>query len=53
MRFFIALEIPSENLPQFESIQTSLQKLIPEVRVTNLDKVHLTLAFLGEQPDDL
>lgn len=53
MRFFIALEIPSENLPSFQAIQKSLHTLIPQARLTALDKVHLTLAFLGEQPDQL
>lgn len=53
MRFFIALEIPSENLAQFQAIQTSLHTLIPQARMTNLDKIHLTLAFIGEQVDSL
>ncbi len=53
MRFFIAFEIPEENKSQFQAIQESLSKLIPQARMTNLDKIHLTLAFLGEQPDDL
>lgn len=53
MRFFIALEIPSENLPSFQAIQKSLHTLIPQARLTALDKIHLTLAFLGEQPDQL
>ncbi len=51
MRFFIALEIPSGNLAQFQAIQTSLHTLIPQAKLTDLDKVHLTLAFIGEQPD--
>lgn len=53
MRFFIALEIPGENIFQFQAIQTKLHTLIPQARLTNLDKIHLTLAFLGEQPDQL
>ena len=53
MRFFIALEIPSENGFQFQAIQDSLSKLIPQVKLTSLDKIHLTLAFLGEQSDNL
>ncbi len=53
MRFFIALEMPEENKPQFQAIQTSLQTLIPQIRLTALDKIHLTLAFIGEQPDEL
>ena len=53
MRFLIALEIPSENLAQFQAIQNKLHTLIPQTRITNLDKIHLTLAFIGEQPDNL
>ena len=53
MRFFIALEIPSENSLQFIAIQDKLHKLIPQARLTGLDKIHLTLAFIGEQPDQL
>lgn len=53
MRFFIALEIPSKNLLQFKAIQDSLHKLIPQVKLTSLDKIHLTLAFLGEQNPEL
>lgn len=51
MRFFIALEIPSENLPQFQAIQVGLHTLIPQVKLTDSEKIHLTLAFIGEQPD--
>lgn len=53
MRFFIALEVPSENLAQFQSIQANLQAIIPQVRLTNVDKIHLTLAFIGEEPSEL
>ena len=53
MRFFIALEIPSVNRLQFQSIQAKLHTIIPQARLTSLDKIHLTLAFLGEQPDNL
>lgn len=53
MRFFIALEIPSENIPQFQAIQDKLHTLIPQTKITGLDKIHLTLAFIGEQPDSL
>lgn len=44
MRFFIALEIPSENKLQFQAIQNSLRTLIPQARLTAVDKIHLTLA---------
>lgn len=53
MRFFIALEIPSQNMPQFQSIQEKLHTLIPQAKLTDLDKIHLTLAFIGEQSDEL
>lgn len=52
MRLFIALEIPSENILQFQDIQAKLHTLIPQVRITALGKIHLTLTFLGEQPDE-
>lgn len=53
MRFFIALEIPNENLLQFQSIQVKLRILIPQLKLTNFEKIHLTLAFIGEQFDEL
>lgn len=53
MRFFIALEIPSENIPSFQAIQAKLHTLIPQVKITSDNKLHLTLAFIGEQPDNL
>lgn len=52
MRFFIALEIPTENLLQFQSIQDRLNTLIPQARITDVDKIHLTIAFMGEQEDN-
>lgn len=53
MRFFITLEIPEEDKKQFESIQQKLHTIIPQVRLTDPDKLHLTFAFIGEQPDTL
>ncbi|MCR4305660.1 MAG: RNA 2',3'-cyclic phosphodiesterase [Candidatus Daviesbacteria bacterium] len=53
MRFFVALEIPNENLAEFQSIQAKLHTLIPQAKLTDVDKVHLTLAFIGEQPEQL
>lgn len=53
MRFFIALEIPEKNKSQLQSIQQKLHKLIPQARITNLEKIHLTLAFIGERPNNL
>src|SRR3989344_3497924 len=53
MRFFIALEIPTSSTKQIEEVQTKLKDLIHEVRTTDSGKLHLTIAFIGEQPDKL
>lgn len=53
MRFFVALEIPTESKEQLEIVQQRLNKLIPQIRLTDNDKLHLTIAFVGDQPDDL
>lgn len=50
MRFFIALEIPSQNKPQFQAILDRLHTIIPQAKLTDLDKIHLTLAFIADQP---
>lgn len=53
MRYFIALEIPESCRQQLEAVQQKLQQIIPEVRLTNSEKLHLTVAFIGEQPEHL
>lgn len=53
MRFFIALEIPEIDQQQLRTVQEKLKQLIPQARLTNPGKLHLTLAFVGEQPDSL
>lgn len=53
MRFFLALEIPPESEKEIEQVQKKLQDLIPTARLTQPNKLHLTLAFIGEQPDSL
>lgn len=53
MRFFIALELPPENKQQLKVIQNELAKLIPQARITDNQKLHLTLAFLAEQPTEM
>ena len=50
MRFFIAVEVPEENRKQIQSIQNKLQELIPSIHLTENSKLHLTIAFVGEQP---
>lgn len=53
MRFFIALEIPEESKIELERLQGRIQELIPNIRLTDPKKLHLTIAFIGEQPDTL
>ncbi len=53
MRFFIALEITDQNRTQIRQIQQEVAQVLPEARLTNPEKLHLTLAFIGEQPDSL
>ena len=53
MRFFIALEIPDTSKDDLSRVQQKLKELIPEFRPSELDKLHLTIAFVGEKPDFL
>jgi len=53
MRFFIALEIPENSRQEICDIQAEVEKLIPEAKITGSNKLHLTIAFIGDQPDRL
>lgn len=53
MRFFIALEIPDTSKDDLERVEQKLLNLIPNFKPSRLDKLHLTIAFVGEQPDSL
>ncbi len=53
MRFFIALEIPEKSRTELERVQSHLSQIIPSLRPTNPEKLHLTIAFIGEQPESL
>lgn len=53
MRYFIALEIPEDCKKQLETVQTRLKELVPEVRLTKSEKLHLTIAFVGEESANL
>jgi RNA 2',3'-cyclic 3'-phosphodiesterase len=53
MRFFIALHIPPENQAEIKKVQDDLIKIIPQARLTDPEKLHVTIAFIGEQPEQL
>lgn len=53
MRFFISLEIPETNREQLKAAQLRLKQIIPQVRLTDNEKLHLTIAFVGEEPEQI
>lgn len=53
MRFFIALEIPEDSKSELSDLQKKLKAIIPQIRISDTDKLHLTIAFIGEKPDSL
>lgn len=53
MRFFIALEIPEKSRVELEKVQSQLTQVIPSLRLTSPEKLHLTIAFIGEQPESI
>ncbi len=50
MRFFIALHIPPENQFEIKLIQQEIITIFPEAKLTEPEKLHVTIAFIGEQP---
>jgi 2'-5' RNA ligase len=53
MRFFIALEIPEQDRQGLQELQRQIAEIIPDMRLSEPEKLHLTLAFLGDHPDEL
>lgn len=53
MRFFIALDLPEETKEQLRGVQQRLKELVPQVSLTDNDKLHLTIAFVGEQDEGI
>lgn len=53
MRFFIALEIPENSQLQIKVIQNQLLEIFPNVRLIDHNKLHLTIAFLDDLPENL
>lgn len=53
MRFFIALEISTESRSEIEEVQTEISRIFPGIRLTDPEKLHITIAFVGEREDDL
>jgi len=49
MRAFVAIDVPDP----VRDVLEDLQERVPFGKLTDPEQMHLTLAFLGEQPDDL
>ncbi len=53
MRFFIALHIPLENQLEIKLVQQEILTMFPTARLTEPEKLHVTIAFIGEQPEKM
>ena len=53
MRLFLAINPPDDVRRAIIDGTASLREAAPEVRWTDEARLHLTLKFLGEQPDDV
>ena len=51
MRLFVALDIDESARLRFAEFQDRLRLLAPKTRWASVDGLHITLKFLGEQPD--
>jgi len=52
VRLFIAVEIPRPIREDLGRLQSSLKALLPDLRWSKPEGIHLTLRFLGEAPQD-
>ena len=52
MRLFIALSLPDEAREQLSAIQGRMRELALPLRTARAEGLHITLAFLGETPED-
>lgn len=53
MRFFFALEIPDGDRRELQQVQQRIKAILPSIHLTDPNKLHLTLAFVGEQGEEL
>lgn len=53
MRFFIALDLPALSEKEIHAVQEKVKSLIPQARLTESEQLHLTIAFIGEQLENI
>lgn len=51
-RTFIALPVPGDRAEKLQRLQTLIAPSLPGARWVDRDKFHVTLAFLGDVPDE-
>ncbi len=52
MRLFVALDIPEDIRQRIRTFIAGVRGFAPDVRWVSPDSLHVTLKFIGEQPDD-
>lgn len=53
LRSFIAIPLQNQQQQQIAQLQQQLRPLLPEAKFGKAENLHLTLHFLGEQPQEL
>ena len=51
MRLFVALDIEQQVRNRIHRFMQEVRSSAPEVRWVSMESLHLTLKFIGEQPD--
>lgn len=52
MRLFVALDIPDSIRAKMSTFVSGVRGFAPDVRWVSPESLHVTLKFIGEQPDD-
>lgn len=53
IRSFLAIPLPAELQQRVFGLQQKLKQELPELRLSPLENLHLSLQFLGDQPQEL
>ena len=53
LRSFIAIPLPAPLIQEIAALQKQLRTLVPELKTPRAETLHLTLHFLGDQPQEL
>lgn len=53
IRSFLAISLPAELQQRVFSLQQKLKQELPQLRLSPVENLHLSLQFLGDQPQEL